>query len=101
MANQIEWARKQMDMEMPEQTVTGESIADREDMVQKVRAPNDCQHGPAPPPEHQCLLAVHRVGAGKVRARDRPSYSRARDRPVAAEAGARVASPQPQPWHPE
>ena len=50
MANQIEWARKQMDMEMPEQTATGESIADRADMVQKVRAPNDCQPGPAPPP---------------------------------------------------
>ena len=35
MANQLEWARKQMDMEMPEQTVTGDDITGREDFVRQ------------------------------------------------------------------
>jgi hypothetical protein len=34
-ANQIEWARKQMDLEVPEVTATGNEIQDREDFVRQ------------------------------------------------------------------
>jgi hypothetical protein len=33
--NQIKWGREQMDMEVPEATVEGEAIADREDLIEK------------------------------------------------------------------
>jgi len=35
MANQLEWARKQMDLEVPEQTVAGNDIQGREDFVRQ------------------------------------------------------------------
>ena len=35
MANQLEWARKQMDLEVPEQTVAGNDIEGREDFVRQ------------------------------------------------------------------
>ena len=34
-ANQIEWARKQMDLEVPEVTAAGNEIQDREDFVRQ------------------------------------------------------------------
>lgn len=34
-ANQEEWARREMDMEVPEATLTGQEIADREDFIAK------------------------------------------------------------------
>ena len=34
-ANQIEWARKQMDLEVPEVTAAGTEIQDREDFVRQ------------------------------------------------------------------
>ena len=34
-ANQIEWARKQMDLEVPEVTAVGNEIQDREDFVRQ------------------------------------------------------------------
>ena len=34
-ANQIEWARKQMDLEVPEATTAGNEIQDREDFVRQ------------------------------------------------------------------
>ena len=34
-ANQLEWARKQMDLEMPDATLTGDSISDRSDFIAK------------------------------------------------------------------
>ena len=32
-ANQVEWGRQQMDLEVPEQTLTGQAIEDREDFI--------------------------------------------------------------------
>ena len=34
-ANQLKWAREQMEMEVPETTADGEAIASREDMIEK------------------------------------------------------------------
>ena len=45
MANQVEWARQQMDLEVPEQTVEGTSIADREDLIEQYIASEKAKFG--------------------------------------------------------
>lgn len=45
-ANQREWAREQMNMEMPDQTLDGTAIQDRQDLIDKCK--------PRPPDRRSC-----------------------------------------------
>ena len=44
-SNQLKWAREQMDLEVPEATADGDSIADREDFINKYMASERSKFG--------------------------------------------------------